>query len=178
VVQIHPPATNLSTAYEEPKQRFPLYCAETVRIKKLSAVKTLLERLLVTNHSKAVPHGKRYPGSQSRTCKQQLDDKNEVHLCGVLSREPESRYTAGGKLVANFSLCTQAGEHRAFHNCVAWENLAEQITAVKNPPTKKRQRLKIVGRLNTHVWEKDGDKRTSTEIICRQITVEGGHDEN
>src|SRR5580698_7792823 len=101
-----PPATNLSTAYEEPKQRFPLYCAETVRIKKLSAVKTLLERLLVTNHSKAVPHGKRYPGSQSRTCKQQLDDKNEVHLCGVLSREPESRYTAGGKLVANFSLCT------------------------------------------------------------------------
>jgi single-strand DNA-binding protein len=106
------------------------------------------------------------------------NDKNEVHLCGVLIREPESRYTSGGKLVCNFSLCTQTGEHRTFHNCVAWEALAEQIAAVKNPPTKKRQRLRIVGRLNTRVWERDGDKRTSTEIICRQIAIEGAPDEN
>ena len=105
-------------------------------------------------------------------------DRNEVTLVGFLVREPESRYTSSGKLVSNFVVSTRLGEHNTSHHCVAWEQLAEQITALKNPPTKRRQRLKIVGRLNYRSWERDGDKRTSTEIICRQITVEGATDEN
>jgi single-strand DNA-binding protein len=106
-------------------------------------------------------------------------DRNEIHLCGELTRDPEARYTSSGKMVCNFSLATKIGEARTFHNCVCWEALAEKVATLKNPPTKKRQRLKVVGRLQTRTWEtRDGEKRSSTEVVCRQIAVEGGEVKN
>jgi single-strand DNA-binding protein len=108
------------------------------------------------------------PGSQPASGKTNYADKNEVHLCGEIVRDVESRNTKTGKLVANFSLCTRNREFRSYHNLVAWEKLAEQVAELK-----KGQRIKVVGTLQTRSWEQDGAKHYKTEIVCWEIVIQG-----
>jgi single-strand DNA-binding protein len=95
-------------------------------------------------------------------------DKNEVHLCGVLARDPEVRHTPTGKTVANLSLLTVNKQYKSYHSLVAWEQLAEKVA-----PLKKGQRVKVVGALQTRSWERDGQKHYRTDVICWQIVIQG-----
>ena len=51
--------------------------------------------------------------------------RNEVHLRGLLVRDPEIRYTASGKPVANFTVLTAYEKRTEYHRCTAWEKVAE-----------------------------------------------------
>jgi single-strand DNA-binding protein len=80
---------------------------------------------------------------------------NKVILVGRLGRDPETRYTGGGQAVANFSIAT------------------DETYKDRNGEKQKRTEWhKIV------VWgkqaEKEGQKRTSFEIVASNFRMLGG----
>ncbi|WP_029542886.1 single-stranded DNA-binding protein [Selenomonas sp. AB3002] len=99
---------------------------------------------------------------------------NLVILKGRLTKDPEIRYTQSGKPVATFGLATdkpyrqenQNGPTADFHNCVAWDKLAETIG---NNLVKGREIL-LRGRLQTRQYEdRDGIKRYTTEVVLERM---------
>jgi single-strand DNA-binding protein len=108
---------------------------------------------------------------------------NKVILVGRLGKDPEVKYTQGGTAVARFSLATdevwkdQSGEKQQkteWHNIVAWNKLAE----ICGQYLAKGRLVYIEGRLQTRNWEdKDGNKRTTTEIRADNMVMLGGRPE-
>lgn len=90
--------------------------------------------------------------------------KNEVHLAGVLARDPEVRYTASGKPVANFTVATTYEKHTEYHRCTAWEKQAEKL----GEHFHKGDFIKLAGRLQTRSWDdkKTGQKKYVTEVVA------------
>lgn len=105
---------------------------------------------------------------------------NKVILVGRLGKDPEVKYTQGGTAIARFSLATdevwkdQSGEKQQkteWHNIVAWNKLAE----ICGQYLAKGRLVYIEGRLQTRSWEdKEGNKRTTTEIRADNMVMLGG----
>ena len=103
---------------------------------------------------------------------------NKVILVGNLGRDPELRFTQAGTAVANLSIATSETwnnkdgvkqERTEWHRVVLWDKLAE---IAKEYLSKGRQ-VYLEGRLQTRVWEKDGEKRYTTEIRGDQLVMLG-----
>lgn len=98
---------------------------------------------------------------------------NRVVLVGRLTKDPELRYTSGGKAVATFTLAinrtytNQQGEREAdFIQCVVWKRLAENVANY----LKKGSLAGIDGRLQTRNYEnQQGQRVYVTEIICESV---------
>jgi len=95
--------------------------------------------------------------------------RNEVHLRGILARDPEIRYTPSGKAVANFTIATTYEKRTEWHKCVAWEEHAEKLSESFH----KGDYIRIVGRLQTRSWDdkQAGQKKYVTEVIVFQIAT-------
>lgn len=104
---------------------------------------------------------------------------NKVILIGRLGRDPELKYTPNGTPVAKFSLATdeafkdQSGElqkRTEWHNIVAWKRLAE----ICGEYLTKGKQVYIEGSIQSRQYQdKEGNKRTSYEIVARQMTMLG-----
>lgn len=104
---------------------------------------------------------------------------NKVILIGRLGRDPEVKYTPNGTPVAKFSLATdesfkdQTGEqqkHTEWHNIVAWKRLAE----ICGEYLTKGKQVYIEGSIRSRQYQdKEGNKRTSYEIVARQMQMLG-----
>jgi single-strand DNA-binding protein len=99
---------------------------------------------------------------------------NSVTLVGNITREPELRFTGGGKGVASFGLAVNRryqvnGEWQekvSFFNIVAWDSLGENAAASLH----KGNRIIVSGRLEQRDYEtREGEKRTVVEIIADEI---------
>lgn len=100
---------------------------------------------------------------------------NNVCMIGNLTRAPELRYTPSGKAVCNLGLaCNRrykvAGneeykEETCFITAVIWGKRAENC----NEYLKKGEPVFISGRLQSRSWEKDGQKRSSIEIVVEDV---------
>lgn len=108
---------------------------------------------------------------------------NKVLLIGNLGLDPELKYTQGGQAVLRMRLATterygnKAGERQErteWHTVVVWGNRAEAL----NKFLHKGKTIYVEGRLQTRQWEdKDGGKRSTTEIVANQILLLGGRGE-
>ena len=108
---------------------------------------------------------------------------NKVILVGRLGRDPETRYTGGGQAVANFSLATDEtykdrnGEKQKrteWHKIVVWGKQAE----IAQQYLKKGSLIFIDGRIQSREWQdKEGQKRTSFEIVANNFRMLGGRAE-
>ena len=73
---------------------------------------------------------------------------NRVLLTGRLTRDPEMRTLASGKVVTQFNLATndyrpKGGERSEFHSIVTWDRLAEIVEADADAcATPRRHRLR------------------------------------
>jgi single-strand DNA-binding protein len=94
---------------------------------------------------------------------------NRVIIIGNLGKDPEVRYTSGGKAVVTLSVATNerwkdsAGkkqERTDWHQVVVWGPQAETIGKY----LKKGQQALFEGRLQNREYEKNGQKHTVTEI--------------
>jgi len=92
--------------------------------------------------------------------------RNEVHLAGTLVRDPELRYTPDGKSVASFTVATTYEKWTEYHRCVAWEKQAGRL----GEHFKKDSFIELKGRLRTRKWEKDGQKRYTTEVVIWSLS--------
>ena len=99
---------------------------------------------------------------------------NSVTLVGNITREPELRFTGGGKGVASFGLAVNRryqvnGEWQekvSFFNIVAWDSLGENAAASLH----KGNRIIVNGRLEQREYEtREGEKRTVVEIVADEI---------
>jgi len=104
---------------------------------------------------------------------------NKVILVGHLGRDAETRYTPSGVAVSQFTLATnrrwkdsQTGEWKDetdWHRIVLWrnENLVQYLT--------KGKQVYVEGSLRTRNWDdKDGQKRSTTEVIVDDIILLSG----
>jgi single-strand DNA-binding protein len=109
---------------------------------------------------------------------------NKVTLVGRLGKDPETRYTSGGQAVANFSLATdetfkdRSGEKQKrteWHRIVMWGKLAE----IAQQYLKKGALVYLEGRIQSRQWEdkRDGQKKTSYEIVADTMKMLGGRGE-
>ena len=108
---------------------------------------------------------------------------NKVILVGRLGRDPETRYTGGGQAVANFSVATDEsykdknGERQKrteWHKIVVWGKQAE----IAQQYLKKGSLIFIEGRIQSREWQdKEGQKRTSFEIVATNFRMLGGRSE-
>lgn len=105
---------------------------------------------------------------------------NKAMVIGNLGRDPEVRYTQSGTAVATLSVATnerwntaegEKAERTEWHRVVAFGKLAE----ICGQHLAKGRTVYIEGRLQTRAWEKDGDKRSVTEIIAGSVQFLGGN---
>lgn len=108
---------------------------------------------------------------------------NKVILIGNLGRDPELKYTPQQSAVCNFTLATneqwldKAGakqERTEWHRIVVWGKQAE----ICQKYLKKGRQVYIEGALTTREWnDRDGNKRTTTEIKALRVQMLGGRGE-
>ncbi len=103
-----------------------------------------------------------------------MASENSVTLVGNLTRDPELRYTTGGRGVASFGLAVnrryqQNGEWQeqvSFFNVVAWGDLGENSAASLN----KGNRVVVTGRLQQREYEtREGEKRSVVEVVADEL---------
>ena len=94
---------------------------------------------------------------------------NIAILIGRMTRDPELKYTSGGKAYTNFTLAVQKTKDEAeFIDCVAWEKTAENIAEY----FRKGNRILIQGRLSVNNYEQNREKRkfTKTIVAVKMVT--------
>ena len=105
---------------------------------------------------------------------------NKVILVGNLGRDAELRYTSGGAPVSSFSLATtevwndkggQNQERTEWHRISLWGKSAESLQEY----LVKGKQIYVEGRIQYREWtDKDGVKRTTTEIRGDRVVLLGG----
>ena len=109
---------------------------------------------------------------------------NKVILLGNVGKDPEIKATAGGTVVATFSIATSERfkdktgnwqDRTEWHNLVAYQRTAEIIRDY----VKKGNKLYIEGRLQTSSWDDKttGQKKYKTEIIVNDLSLLSGRGE-
>lgn len=115
-----------------------------------------------------------------------INSLNKVILVGHLGRNPEARvFPQTGRKVVRFSLATseryfnkntnEAVKKTEWHKIVAWGPLADFCE--KYLTTGKQ--ILVEGKLKTEAWQdKDGNKRSTTEIAAQNIVLIGKREDS
>lgn len=107
-----------------------------------------------------------------------MSSLNKVMILGRLGQDPEMRYTQNQTPVVNLSVATSeyrkdnVGEKNEFtewHKIVVFSKQAENCQKYLS----KGSQVFIEGKLQTRSWDKDGEKRYSTEIVAQNVQFVG-----
>ena len=93
---------------------------------------------------------------------------NKTILLGRLVYDPNVSYTqTTNKMVVSFTLAVKRRlqEETDFFNIVAWNKTGEVVSKY----FKKGRQVVVIGRLQNRQYEKDGSKRTVTEVIAEEV---------
>ena len=98
---------------------------------------------------------------------------NQLIIIGRLTKKPELKKTETGKNVTNITLAVPRsyknidGKYDTdFIDCVMWNNVAESTSEY----CQKGDLLGVKGRLQTRVYEKDDEKKYTTEVVAEKVT--------
>jgi len=103
---------------------------------------------------------------------------NKVLLLGNLGADPELKVTQGGQAVLKLRLATTETyldrnntrqERTEWHRVTLWGKRGEALAKFLT----KGERIFVEGRISTSSYEKDGEKRYSTEIVANNIILAG-----
>lgn len=97
---------------------------------------------------------------------------NTITVTGNVGKDPELRFTQGGKAVAKFTVADTRGKgddkQTTWHNVVCFDEQAENVCE----QVKKGSRVLVQGRLNKDKYvDKDGNNRESVEIVADEICL-------
>ena len=105
---------------------------------------------------------------------------NKVLLIGNLGKDPEVRFTPGGRAVARFPVATsevwsdqegQRQERTEWHNVVVWGKQAETCGQYLS----KGRQVFLEGSIRSRQYDdKEGNKRYITEVIAQRVQFLGG----
>ena len=101
-------------------------------------------------------------------------------IIGNLGRDPEMRYTPGGKAVTEFSVAVNRkwtsqdgtpGEETTWFRVTCWGRLAETT----NQYLSKGRQVMVAGRVNASAWTgQDGEARATLELTAQDVKFLGG----
>jgi single-strand DNA-binding protein len=103
---------------------------------------------------------------------------NKVMLLGNLGADPELKVTQGGQAVLKLRLATTETyldrnntrqERTEWHRVTLWGKRAEALAKFLT----KGERIFVEGRISTSSYEKDGEKRYSTEVVANNLILAG-----
>jgi single-strand DNA-binding protein len=101
-------------------------------------------------------------------------NSNSITLVGNLTRDPELRYTAGGRALASFGIAVNRRyqvngewqEQVSYFNVTAWGDLGENAAASLS----KGSRAIVFGRLEQRDYEnREGEKRSVVEVVAEEV---------
>jgi single-strand DNA-binding protein len=99
---------------------------------------------------------------------------NKAILIGRLGADPETRFSQSNVQVCNFSIATSRkikGEDQTeWHRIVCFNKTAE----IAQKYLVKGSQVCIEGMIQTSEYEKNGEKRYSTNIVCNNLQMLGG----
>jgi len=104
---------------------------------------------------------------------------NRVLLFGNLGADPELRVTPGGQAVLKLRMATTETyldknnvrqERTEWHRVTLWGKRGEALGKF----LAKGDRIFVEGRLQTSSYEKNGEKRYSTEVVATNVILGGG----
>lgn len=104
---------------------------------------------------------------------------NSISVTGNVGRDPESRYTPSGTMVANFTLADRTyvnGEQGTqWFRCAVWGQRAEVVMQYITKGTK----LSVTGEFTQRSYtDRDGVERTSLEIRVDRFEFAGNRQDN
>ncbi len=100
-------------------------------------------------------------------------------LFGNIGQQPELRHTQAGTALLSFRLAVSESkkindewtEETQWFSCVIWDRRAEALERILN----KGDKVMVIGRIENREWEdKQGNKRSSIEVVCREVVLGGG----
>ena len=102
---------------------------------------------------------------------------NQVVLIGNLTRDPELRYSTGGNQTAICRFTIAVNERRRNPQTQEWEDNANFIPIVVfgkqaencDKFLAKGRKVAISGRIQTGSYEKDGQKRYTTDVVANNV---------
>jgi|TARA_R110000824_G_scaffold117898_3_gene269981 single-strand DNA-binding protein len=99
---------------------------------------------------------------------------NKVMLIGNVGVDPEYRTTATGTSVVSLTLATNekwTDKQGAKQEKTEWHRVAmfNKLAELANQYVKKGSKIYIEGKITTSTYEKNGEKRYSTEIIANSM---------
>lgn len=103
---------------------------------------------------------------------------NKVMLLGNLGADPELKVTQGGQSILKLRLATTEGyldrnnarqERTEWHRVTLFGKRAEALSKF----LVKGDRIFVEGRIQTSSYEKDGEKRYSTEVVANNVILNG-----
>ncbi|HLU81579.1 MAG TPA: single-stranded DNA-binding protein [Flavobacteriaceae bacterium] len=104
--------------------------------------------------------------------------RNKVQLIGHVGQDPEIKNLESGTKVAKFSIATNDNyknakgekvEETQWHNIVVFGKKAEIVESYVS----KGKEVGIEGKLTHRSYEKEGQKRYYTEIVCNELLLLG-----
>jgi single-strand DNA-binding protein len=105
---------------------------------------------------------------------------NKVILIGNIGGEIKTKTFDSGNQVAEFSLATsekykdkngQVQKETTWHNVVVWGKLAQVVTTY----CAKGSKLMIEGKIKNEQYEKDGQTKYVTKIVCNNFEMLGSN---
>lgn len=108
-----------------------------------------------------------------------MSSVNKVIIIGNLGADPELKYTPQNRPLCNLRIATneswkdkqgQKQEKVEWHRVTVWGDTAENCGKY----LAKGRTVYVEGRLQTREYEKDGQKRYSTDIVADRVVFLGG----
>ena len=98
-----------------------------------------------------------------------MSDVNKCFISGRLGAEPETRYLPSGDAVCNFRVA--CGWKTKDKEGTEWVSVSVfgKLALVCAKYLTKGSRVLVVGKWQTRSWEKDGEKRYSTELKADEV---------
>ena len=101
---------------------------------------------------------------------------NMLTISGNLGADAELRYTKSGLPVSSFSVAVNErvpngdgtyGDRASWIGCTMFGKRAEALA----PSLRKGERIALTGHLRQNVWEQDGKRRSSLEVVVDNVEL-------
>lgn len=109
------------------------------------------------------------------------NDLNQCNFIGRLGRDPETRFSADGKAICNFSIGVSsswaAKDGSGKQESTEWVRVSAfgKLAEICGEYLKKGSQVFVCGKMKTRKWsDKEGQDKYTTEIIADQMQMLGG----
>ena len=97
---------------------------------------------------------------------------NTITVIGNVGKDPELKYTQGGKAVVKFTMADTRGKddqkETIWHNVVCFDEMAENVAE----QVRKGTRVLVQGRFSERKYQdKDGQDRTWQEVVADEVSL-------